>query len=77
VKNSGQKRVDVDNTNSVKFVVTDRRRAASDSSVITRPSPAAQKASRVENDYCQHFVDTSERPQNFIRDADPKERFKE
>ncbi len=26
-------------------------------------------------DYCQHFVDTSERPQNFIRDYDEEKRF--
>ena len=27
------------------------------------------------NDYCQHFVDTGERPQNFIRDYDEDKRF--
>jgi N6-adenosine-specific RNA methylase IME4 len=27
------------------------------------------------NDYCQHFVDTSERPQNFIRDYEEEKRF--
>lgn len=27
------------------------------------------------NDYCQHFVDTNERPQNFIRDYDEEKRF--
>ena len=27
------------------------------------------------NDYCQHFVDTGQRPQNFLRDTvDPDER---
>lgn len=29
------------------------------------------------NDYCQHFVDTNERPQNFIRDPGLTERFEE
>ena len=29
------------------------------------------------NDYCQHFVDTGQRPQNFIRDASVTERFEE
>ncbi|VDL89820.1 unnamed protein product [Schistocephalus solidus] len=29
------------------------------------------------NDYCQHFVDTGERPQNFIRDTGLKNRFEE
>ena len=29
------------------------------------------------NDYNQHFVDTGERPQNFIRDAGLAERFEE
>ena len=27
------------------------------------------------NDYCQHFVNTGERPQNFIRDIKPNEWF--
>lgn len=27
------------------------------------------------NDYCQHFVNTGERPQNFIRDIRPEQRF--
>jgi hypothetical protein len=31
----------------------------------------------LKNDYSQHFVDTGERPQNFIRDADVNERFEE
>lgn len=29
------------------------------------------------NDYCQHFVDTGHRPQNFIRDAGLADRFEE
>ncbi|CAG0887221.1 unnamed protein product [Cyprideis torosa] len=29
------------------------------------------------NDYCQHFVDTGQRPQNFIRDVAVSERFEE
>eukprot|EP01066_Platyproteum_vivax_P019073 Platyproteum_vivax@DN7623_c1_g1_i3.p1 len=37
------------------------------------PAPLVE----IRNDYCQHFVDTGERPQNFIRDADPKTRFQE
>jgi len=31
--------------------------------------------SMFKNDYCQNFVDTGERPQNFIRDILPEERF--
>lgn len=27
------------------------------------------------NDYCQYFVDTGDRPQNFIRDIHPDRRF--
>jgi hypothetical protein len=27
------------------------------------------------NDYCQHLVDTGERPQNFIRDYEEEKRF--
>jgi len=29
------------------------------------------------NDYCQHFVDTGHRPQNFIRDVGLTDRFEE
>lgn len=29
------------------------------------------------NDYCQHFVDTGQRPQNFIRDVGLADRFEE
>lgn len=29
------------------------------------------------NDYCQNFIDTGQRPQNFIRDACLEERFEE
>ncbi|KAF8822846.1 putative N6-adenosine-methyltransferase [Cardiosporidium cionae] len=32
---------------------------------------------RLHNDYNQHFVDTGERPQNFIRDAEDSKRFEE
>jgi hypothetical protein len=31
----------------------------------------------MKNDYCQYFVDTSSRPQNFIRDIRKEERFKD
>ncbi len=38
---------------------------------------SANKISNSEkkNDYSQHFVNTGERPQNFIRDIRPEERF--
>jgi N6-adenosine-specific RNA methylase IME4 len=32
---------------------------------------------RAKNDFCQHFVDTGERPANFIRDSDVQQRFDE
>lgn len=31
--------------------------------------------SMMKNDYCQNFIDTGERPQNFIRDILLEERF--
>lgn len=31
----------------------------------------------MKNDYCQYFVDTNQRPQNFIRDIKKSERFKD
>lgn len=33
------------------------------------------KEPKKKNDYSQHFVNTQERPQNFIRDIRPEERF--
>ena len=31
----------------------------------------------IRNDYCQHFVDSGKRPQNFIRDTELSQRFDE
>lgn len=31
----------------------------------------------LKNDYSQHFVDTGQRPQNFVRDTEMSERFEE
>jgi hypothetical protein len=39
------------------------------------PNSPLLKPLSVKNDYCQHFVDTGERPQNFIRNVEPSERF--
>ena len=35
------------------------------------------QSSNPHNDYCQHFVDTGQRPQNFIRDTGIADRFEE
>uniref|UniRef100_A0A336MRK6 N(6)-adenosine-methyltransferase non-catalytic subunit METTL14 n=3 Tax=Culicoides sonorensis TaxID=179676 RepID=A0A336MRK6_CULSO len=35
------------------------------------------QSSNPHNDYCQHFVDTGQRPQNFIRDVGLQDRFEE
>lgn len=35
------------------------------------------KEKGMKNDYSQYFVDTGQRPQNFIRDIEPSERFRE
>ncbi|XP_013105928.1 N6-adenosine-methyltransferase non-catalytic subunit [Stomoxys calcitrans] len=35
------------------------------------------QSSNPHNDYCQHFVDTGQRPQNFIRDVGLADRFEE
>ena len=40
-----------------------------------RPKGITPLTSLFKNDYCQNFVDTGERPQNFIRDILPEERF--
>jgi mRNA (2'-O-methyladenosine-N6-)-methyltransferase len=36
-----------------------------------------EKVRPPKNDYSQHFVDTRQRPQNFIRDTDLADRFEE
>ena len=33
------------------------------------------QSSNPHNDYCQHFVDTGQRPQNFIRDVGLADRY--
>jgi hypothetical protein len=38
---------------------------------------SSQQKQQPKNDYCQHFVDTRLRPQNFIRDTDLESRFEE
>ena len=43
---------------------------------LVGPNPLKRKK-QIRNDYSQHFVDTGERPQNFIRDTDPNERFQD
>jgi mRNA (2'-O-methyladenosine-N6-)-methyltransferase len=37
------------------------------------PKPESAKAPK--NDYCQHFVDTRQRPQNFVRDSESLEEY--
>ncbi|XP_074598489.1 methyltransferase like 14 [Brevipalpus obovatus] len=44
-----------------------------DSSIFSKGTQSANP----HNDYCQHFVDTGQRPQNFIRDVGLAERFDE
>ncbi|KAH8269742.1 hypothetical protein KR018_008666 [Drosophila ironensis] len=50
------------------------------SEIIYRDSSTFLKgtqSSNPHNDYCQHFVDTGQRPQNFIRDVGLADRFEE
>lgn len=42
-----------------------------------RPNQLVTSTSVHKNDYSQHFVDTKQRPQNFIRDSDLADRFEE
>lgn len=52
---------------------------SSDSLVYTDSSTFLKgtQSSNPHNDYCQHFVDTGQRPQNFIRDVGLADRFEE
>lgn len=40
-------------------------------------STQGTQSSNPHNDYCQHFIDTGQRPQNFIRDVGLADRFEE
>ena len=51
--------------------------AATSSSSSAGAGGSESKVELPKNDYCQHFVDTGERPQNFIRDANVDDRFQE
>lgn len=45
--------------------------------VASGPDAIGPKRMDISNDYCQHYIDTRERPQNFIRDAAPGEQWAE
>ncbi|GIY76655.1 n6-adenosine-methyltransferase non-catalytic subunit [Caerostris extrusa] len=53
--------------------VDDKVRTYTDSSTFLKGTQSANP----HNDYCQHFVDTGQRPQNFIRDVGLADRFEE
>ena len=40
-------------------------------------TPRKKRIRILKNDYCQHYIDTGEYPQNFVRDHDPEHRFAE
>ncbi|XP_050532862.1 N6-adenosine-methyltransferase non-catalytic subunit isoform X1 [Daktulosphaira vitifoliae] len=53
---------------------------SSSSEIVYKDSSTFLKgtqSSNPHNDYCQHFVDTGQRPQNFIRDVGLTDRFEE
>ncbi|KAF7489075.1 N6-adenosine-methyltransferase non-catalytic subunit [Sarcoptes scabiei] len=52
---------------------TDQEVTYTDSSTFLKGTQSANP----HNDYCQHFVDTGQRPQNFIRDVGLNDRFEE
>lgn len=62
--------VDIDGTPIYKFITEDDRVDLSRYRII--PTSLS-----VHNDYCQHFIDTGKRPQNFIRNVGRTERFGE
>ncbi|KAH9419765.1 N6-adenosine-methyltransferase subunit mettl14 [Dermatophagoides pteronyssinus] len=53
--------------------VIDEETTYTDSSTFLKGTQSANP----HNDYCQHFVDTGQRPQNFIRDVGLNDRFEE
>jgi len=62
---------DSNNLNDDKQAYTDS--VYTDSSTFLKGTQSANP----HNDYCQHFVDTGQRPQNFIRDVGLQDRFEE
>lgn len=63
----------VANANPPGSVSLSTPRVYTDSSTFLKGTQSANP----HNDYCQHFVDTGQRPQNFIRDAGRDDRFEE
>ena len=61
------------NGESVKTAETTDTEVYKDSSTFLKGTQSANP----HNDYCQHFVDTGQRPQNFIRDVGLADRFEE
>lgn len=59
--------------NTFKSQPTSPEHAYKDSSTFLKGT----QSSNPHNDYCQHFVDTGQRPQNFIRDVGLTDRFEE
>ena len=64
-QNSTQQQNDKDNKNEKKSTNTNKKEEVLVNSI--KADGGAYKG-KPKNDYCLHFVETGERPQNFIRD---------
>ena len=71
-QNSTQQQNDKDNKNEKKSVNTNKKEEVLVNSI--KADGGAYKG-KPKNDYCLHFVETGERPQNFIRDYEEDKRF--
>lgn len=58
-------------------IKSDDRNSETEKSGATTKSSSTTSLTSYKNDYSQHFVDTGQRPQNYIRDADLSDRFEE
>ncbi|CAG0882876.1 unnamed protein product [Darwinula stevensoni] len=77
-KSSHAKRRTIATTSGLSRMKSEEKES-SDEMVYTDSSTFLKgtQSSNPHNDYCQHFVDTGQRPQNFIRDVALAERFEE
>lgn len=68
------------NLNTLQSVLNDKAEEEDDSKYEYKGSSTFLKGTQSanpHNDYCQHYVDTGQRPQNFIRDYELHDRFEE
>ena len=80
INESQKKKIKVNASKSEEEKLEKQNNAAMTDEIVYKDSSTFLKgtqSSNPHNDYCQHFIDTGQRPQNFIRDVGLADRFEE